>query len=185
MAASAEEAVRNYLLSLRNPAALRNDAEIESLRERLDKSDDDLERLQLRQQILDAEQPPLERYEDAFVTHAKAYADGSGISDKAFAAEGVPPGVLRKAGFRNVGSGRGRNSTRSSGTRKRVSADEVRSSIPRKGTFTIKDVQDSSGASAAVVRRVVQEEVDGGNVKDAGPDPDHRGPGRAPTLYSR
>ena len=185
MAVSAEEAVRRYLTSLRNPAALRNDEEISQLQERLEKSEDDLERLQLRQQIIEAQQPPLEQYEDAFVTHAKAWAEDTGISDKAFAAEGVPAAVLRKAGFRNVGSGRSRSTARSTGTRKRVSADEVRASIPRKGTFTIKDVQDASGASAAVVRRVVQEEVDAGNVKDAGPDPDHRGPGRAPTLYSR
>ena len=185
MAASADQAVRDYLVSLRDPAALRDDSKIQSLQERLDSSDDQLERLQLRQQIIDAEQPSLGTYEDDFVTHAKAWAEKTGVSDKAFVAEGVPAAVLRKAGFRNVGRGRGRASARPTGARKRVSADQVRDSIPSKGVFTIKDVQDASGASAAVVRRVVSEEVVAGNAKEIGPDPNHGGPGRAPTLYQR
>ena len=184
MAVSADQAVRDYLLSLRDPSALRDESAVASLQKRLDESDDQLERLKLRQQIIEADTPALDRYEDAFVTHAKAWADKTGVSDKAFLAEGVPAATLRKAGFRNVGSGRSRTATRSSGTRKRVSADQVRSSIPQ-GTFTVKDVQDSSGASSAVVRRVIQEEVDAGRVSEQGPDPDHNGPGRAPTLYKR
>jgi hypothetical protein len=63
-----------------------------------------------------------------------------------------------------------------------VSSDEVRAAIP-KGTFTVKDLQERSGASAAVVRRVISEEVEAGNVSDEGPDPDHSGPGRAPAIY--
>ncbi len=110
------------------------------------------------------------------------------VSERAFLDEGVPPKVLRKAGFRNVG----RTATKSTGaratgartTRTRVSADQVRAAMP-KGKFTIKDVQDASGASPAVVRRVVDEEVEAGNVTEFGPDPEHSGPGRAPTVYSR
>lgn len=174
------------MVSLRDPSALRDEGELTNLKERLDKSEDELERLQLQQQVIELENPSVERYEDNFVTHAKAWAEKTGVSDKAFLAEGVPAPVLRKAGFRNVGSGRSRASgTRSRSTRSRVSADEVRSSIPRKGSFTIKDVQDASGASPAVVRRVVAEEVEAGNVKESGTDPDHTGPGRAPTLYTR
>jgi hypothetical protein len=185
MAASADQAVRDYLISLRDPSALRDESTVASLQERLDASDDQLERLQLHQQIIDAKEPSLDAYEDGFVTHAKEWAERSGVSDKAFVAEGVPASVLRKAGFRNVGSGRTRGNARAAGTRRRVSADQVRAAIPRKGTFTVTDVQDASGASAAVVRRVVSEEVASGSVKDTGPDPDHGGPGRAPTLYQR
>lgn len=186
MAVSAEQAVREYLVSLRDPAALRDEGELSSLREQLDKSEDELERLQLQQRIIELESPSTQRYEDNFVTHAKAWAEKTGVSDRAFLAEGVPAAVLRKAGFRNVGSGRTRTtSSRGRSTRSRVSADEVRAAIPRKGTFTIKDVQDASGASPAVVRRVVAEEVEAGSISEAGPDPEHSGPGRAPTLYTR
>jgi hypothetical protein len=189
MASTQETAVRNYLLSVRDPSALRDDNAITDLKAKLEQSNDELERLQLRQQLLDIESPSLERYEDAFVEHAKAWADKTGISGDAFAAEGVPAAVLRRAGFRGVAGGRRRGTTRTTpartgGTRSRVSADEVRAAIPT-GTFTVKDLQERSGASAAVVRRIIQEEVDGGRLGVEGPDTDHSGPGRAPTVYKR
>lgn len=189
MASTQETAVRNYLLSVRDPGALRDDDAINDLKSKLEQSNDELERLQLRQQLLDMESPSLDRYEDAFVEHAKAWADKTGISAEAFTAEGVPVAVLRRAGFRGVsGTGRRSSVTRSAttrpATRSRVSADEVRSAIPS-GTFTVKDLQERSGASAAVVRRIIQEEVDAGNLSDQGSDPDHSGPGRAPTVYKR
>lgn len=190
MASTQESAVRNYLLSIRNPGALRDQDAIAALNAKLEQSSDELERLQLRQQLLDSETPSLERYEDAFVEHARAWAERTGISADAFLAEGVQPAVLRRAGFRGVtGGGRRRSGSRSasatrSSTRTRVSADEVRAAIP-KGTFTVKDLQERSGASAAVVRRIIAEEVDAGTVSDEGADPDHSGPGRAPTVYRR
>ena len=185
MAVSAERAVRDYLTSLKNPSALRDEDQLAKLREGLDRSDDELERLQLRQRIIELETPSTDGYENNFVTHAKAWADKTGVSERAFLHEGVPPKVLRKAGFRNVGATKSRTS-RASGrsTRTRVSADQVRAAIP-KGEFTIKDVQDASGASAAVVRRIVGEEVAAGNVTEVGPDPEYRGRGRAPTIYRR
>jgi hypothetical protein len=60
----------------------------------------------------------------------------------------------------------------------------VRAAIPGT-TFTIKSLQERSGASPAVVRKVVAEELDAGNLTDEGADPDHSGPGRAPTLYKK
>jgi hypothetical protein len=181
-----EAAVRNYLLSLKDPSALTDRDQIADLQTKLEQTQDELERLQIRQQLLDIENPPLHKYEEEFITHAKAWADDKGISEDAFLAEGVDPQVLRKAGFR-VGRGtRGRGASARSrgGRRQRVSAEDVRAAIP-KGSFTISRLQDASGASPAVVRRVVQEEVDAGRVQEEGKDPDHRGPGRAPTLYRR
>ncbi len=174
MTAIDETAVRNYLAVLRDPFALRDDDNIEELRRQLDSAEDELQRLQLRQQILDSESPSVERYEDEFVTHAKSWADQHGISSKAFEAEGVPGGVLRKAGFAGA-AGR---------TRSRVTVDEVRAAIP-KGAFTLKRLQELSGASPVVVRKVVQSELASGGITEEGPDPDHRGPGRAPTLHKR
>ena len=179
--ANAETAVRTYLTALRDPASLRDEEMVASLQSQLENSSDELDRLRLRQQLLDLESPSIQRYEDDFVTHAKAWAEETGISPQAFEAEGVPAGVLRKAGL--AASGRGRRGRRS-GTRTRVTVDQVRAAIPR-GTFTIKMLQEVSGASPAVVRKVVQEELAGGRLKDQGPDPDHVGPGRSPTLYKK
>jgi hypothetical protein len=188
MSKKQKRAVRDYLIALRDPAALRDDAAIADLKTKLDRSDDGLQRVQLRQQLLNLERPALEQYEDAFVEHSKAWADQTGISGDAFAAEGVPTDVLRRAGFhvRTTGRRRGRRgaSARVTRTRSRVSADEIRAAIPS-GAFTVKDLQERSGASAAVVRRVIQEQVDAGHLARQGVDPNHTGPGRAPSVYQR
>jgi hypothetical protein len=184
MAASpSEAAVRNYLAALKDPSSLQDSEKIAELESALESSGDELERLRLRQEIIDAQSPPVERYEDEFVTHAKEWADRVGITDRAFLEEGVPPQVLRRAGFRVSGGGRG--GRRGPGrTRSRVTTEEVRAAIPR-GTFTIKRLQDLSGASPAVVRKVVQEEEAAGRLERAGKDPQHVGPGRSPILYNR
>lgn len=181
--ATADDAVRNYLLALREPEALKDDTALQSLNEQLAAEEDPIGRLRLRQQVLEAQQVDPKRYESDFITHARTWADSKGVSHAAFQAEGVPDSVLRKAGFspRRGAAGRRRGG---GGGRTRVSAEEVRTAIP-KDSFTIKDVQDASGASMAVVRRVVQEELEAGNVTAKGSDPEHRGPGRAPTLYHK
>lgn len=187
--AATESAVRDYLRAVKDPSSLRDDSSIAGLRKQLEEADDGLERLRLRQQIADAESPNLQRYEEGFVTHAKAWADEIGIGAKAFAEEGVPNDVLRRAGFSVTGR-RGRGASKSSGSsgrgprRSRVTVDQVRAAIP-KGGFTIKKLQDLSGASPAVVRKVVVEEEGAGRLVKGGADPDHRGPGRAPVLYRR
>lgn len=181
-ASAAESAIRNYLMALKDPASLRDDNAIEQLRARLEASTDELERLQLRQQLFETETPTADGFEDAFATHAKAWAEQHGVTARSFEAEGVAPGVLRRAGFTDVRGGR--RGPRRGRTRTRVTKDEVRSSIPR-GSFTIKGLQERSGASVAVVRDVVSEELKAKRLKDQGTDPDHKGPGRAPTLYKK
>jgi hypothetical protein len=186
--AAAETAVRDYLRALKDPASLRDEDVINDLTKRLEQSDDALERLRLRQQLLDAEAPSVERLEEGFVTHAKAWADGTAISVNAFQAEGVAPDVLRRAGFPVTGARRGRGGRTATvpqrARRSRVTVDEVRSAIPD-GAFTIKTLQEVSGASPAVVRKVVAEEEAAGQLRSEGTDPDHRGPGRAPVLYRK
>jgi hypothetical protein len=189
--AAAESAVRDYLRALKDPSSLRDEDTINDLTKRLEQSDDALERLRLRQQLLDAEAPDVERLEEGFVTHAKAWAEDIPISVNAFLAEGVAPDVLRRAGFPVPGPARRGRAARGGGQavgtrarRSRVTVDEVRGAIPD-GTFTIKTLQEVSGASPAVVRKVVAEEESAGRLRSEGTDPDHRGPGRAPVLYRK
>lgn len=180
----AESAVRNYLTALKNPAALRDDERIAKLQQQLEETQDEVERLHLRQQIRQAQTPPVERYENEFVTHAKRWAEEQGLSAEVFAEEGVSDEVLRRAGFRRGGERRQRSPRRSRG-RTRVSADEVRAAIASKDTFTIKSLEQQTGASVGMIRNVVNEEEEAGRVVREGTDPDHVGPGRAPTLYRR
>lgn len=183
MATAPEAAVRNYLVALKDPSALLDEDRIADLKKRLEESDDQLERLRLRQELDDAQRPSVEHYENEFVTHAKAWADDQGISASAFAAEGVPEGVLRKAGLKRGGRARSAG-RRGPGKTQRVTAEEVRTAIPR-GKFTIKDLQERSGGSIATVRNVVKEAEQSGLIAAEGPDPDHSGPGRSPTVYRR
>jgi hypothetical protein len=181
-----EHAIRNYLTVLNDPAALHT-SDVGELQAEISGTGDPIERLRLRGKIERLKNPDSSKYEDAFVKHAKAWATENGVTAGAFRAEGVPPAVLRKAGFAVRGDGRRKRTRgrRSTATRRtRVNVQQVRKAIPR-GKFTVKDVQEASGASAAVVRRIIQEEIQAGNVTDAGPASDHEGPGRAPTIYQR
>lgn len=181
---TAEDAVRNYLVALNDPGALRDDDRIAELRQELEQTDDPLERVRLRQQLEEAQSPSVDRYEKEFITHARAWAEEHGVGSSALADEGVPDVVLRKAGLRR---GPGRTSRRRDGgvKRPRVSADEVRAAIPARGTFTIRDLQERTGGSIATVRNVIKEAEQNGVIESQGTDPDHQGPGRAPTLYKR
>lgn len=183
---AAEEAVRNYLLVLKDPGALRDEERISELEGQLRSTTDPVERVKLHQQLREVQRPETHHYEEAFVTHAKAWADAHGISVAAFLAEGVATAVLRRAGFSVPGARAGRRTGggRTATGRSRVSAEQVRAALPT-GSFTAKDVQEATGASPAVVRRVIQEETAAGTVVAGGPDPDHQGPGRAPVIYKR
>lgn len=185
---AADQAVRAYLTGLKNPAALRDDDRIKNLNERIVSTDDPVERLRLQQERINAETPSVDGIEDAFITHAKAWADDLSVTADAFIAEGVDPSVLRRAGFRVAGGRGGRKraarSARSSTTR--VSVDEIRSALPAKNsTFTIRNLVDATGASVGSVRKVIAEELEANRLTAVGSDPDHSGPGRAATLYKR
>jgi hypothetical protein len=192
MAATAEQVVRTYLSALRDPDSLRDDDAVAKAEEQLASTDDPIERLRLHEELAKLTKPSLDTVEDDFVVHAKAWADEMGISDQAFAAEGVPADVLRKAGFAVSGGGGGRGGRRSPGggarrqsSGKRVTTEQVVESMPKRTAFTVKQLKEASGASPAVVRKAVTQELEAGRLTDAGPDPEHSGPGRAPTLYKR
>ena len=197
--ATAEESIRSYLLALRDPAALRDEEAIATAREDLDAVDDPIDRLQRREELDALLAPSIHRAEDRFIMHAKAWADEVGVSATAFMAEGVSASVLRRAGFVVVGTGSarapgsGRGSTRSGGRARpspdgrrgrRVTTDEVVGAIPTTA-FTTAQLQELAGASPAVTRKAITRELDAGRLVAEGPDPDHHGPGRAPTLYRR
>lgn len=178
-----------YLAALKDPSALRDEGKVTKLQEDIAATTDPLKRLRLRQQLLDAESPSLSKFEDEFVTHAKTWADDNGISGAVFSAEGIPPGVLRRAGFAVRGGGSGRRPSGAAGSRRRssgrrVTTEQVLAAVP-KSTFTAKQLQETSGASPAVVRKAIQAEIEAGRLARKGTDPDHKGPGRAPSLYAK
>ena len=133
MSRAQETAVRNYMTLLRDPAALRDETAIEQLKTRINEVEDEVERLVLQQELLELEASPADRYVDAFVKHAKAWADSVGVGAEAFAAEGVPDAVLRRAGFSSVDGVRRRGprpQTQATGaSRRRRRAREARALV--------------------------------------------------------
>jgi hypothetical protein len=185
--AVADEAVGRYLRALRDPSSARDEATIQELEQRLATLDDPVERLLARSDLLRATQADASSFEAGFTEHAKTWAEANRVSAEAFTAEGVPADVLRRAGFRVGGRVGGRGGTgrqRSDRRRTRVGVEKIREALP-KGKFTLRQVQEATGASPATVRKVVMEQVAAGKVKELGPDEKHAGPGRAPTLYKR
>jgi hypothetical protein len=123
---AAENAVRDYLTALKDPSSLHDEQYITQLEKELSEWTDRIGRVMLRQQVLDARNPSASSYEEAFVTHAKAWAEAHGITATAFMAEGVPTSVLRRAGFSITpagGSRRQGGQGRSQARRSGVSAD--------------------------------------------------------------
>jgi hypothetical protein len=182
-----EQAVRRYLDSLRNPESLLDKSRVNEIERKLkDNSLDVTQRLKLRDELRTLQDPSSaqEAAKDSFVEHAKAWAKDAGVSADAFREEGVPASVLREAGLLPK---RGRSARRRTGAgSRRVSADTVREKIKNKrSTFTINSIVEETGASVGMVRTVVNEAEKAGEVRRQGTDPDHRGPGRAPTLYRK
>lgn len=189
---TAESAVRNYLLALKEPDSLLDSERINQIEAQLAQEDDVLNRVQLQEELRKAQRADAGDYEDEFVTHAKEWASTQGVSADAFIAEGVDRAVLRRAGMLSArGGGRGGGSRRApsaGGARTRVSREDVEQAVTgrrKNQTFTIKDVQEQSGGSVATVRKVISDLIDNGTITEEGPDPDHSGPGRAPTLYKK
>lgn len=176
-----EDAIRAYLQYLQDPSSIIDADIINEFEGKLAAATDPIERVALRQQLKQARTGDQTAVRDGFVTHAKAWAEDHGVSASAFESEGVPRDVLTEAALAPKRGRRPR--TRSS----RVTAEDVRKALPRKKTqgVTVNSLAAKTGASVGTVRTVVKEEVDAGRLEDAGPDPDHSGPGRAPTIYKK
>ena len=180
---SAEDAVRAYLRFLSDPDAMVDAEAVAEAERAVAAATDPVDKLRAiaqRERVATVDAASLEA---AFVAEAKGWAAAEGVPVRAFGELGVDPGVLRRAGF-EVAGGSARSASPSSPRRSRVSADDVRdAAIGFTELFTVADLEEATGASTGTVRRVIQELTEVGSIRDIGPDPDHTGPGRAPTRY--
>jgi hypothetical protein len=173
----AEQAVRTYLNFLADPSTAVNTEAVEKAQAAYESESDPMKRLTLHAEMQRAKDVDGEAIEAAFVDHAKEYSDRVGISAVSYIeVHGVPRTVLRAAGFKVP---------REKRNTPRVDREQVVEAVPTTGTFTIRQVEEATGASNASVRNVFNELVDSGDLVSAGPDPDHEGKGKAPTLYKR
>lgn len=179
-----DEAVRTYMLSVKNPAALKDEQQLTQLEASLAEEEDPLERVKLQAQLNRAQSVTPEDFEQAFVENAKEWASKNDVPPEAFLAEGVEDDVLVKAGLLAKAQSKPPQARRSA-TRSRVPAEEVRNAIRSQSeSFTTNSIQELTGASAATVRKYIQELLDEKVLVEEGPDSSHQGRGRAPILYA-
>lgn len=185
-----ESAVRSYLLYLDDPSKLIDQRAVEKAEAAAAKATEPMARLRALADLEHAREADGDELREAFVSHAKAYADEQSIPASAFREMGVPSDVLAEAG---LGGGRGRRSgsrgrTASGGTRvraPRVPLEQIKAAAGRLSKrFTLADLGDKAGGgSPATLRKAVDELIAEGRVTKIGPMEGYSGRGRAPTVY--
>ena len=187
---SPEDAVRRYLAWVDDPSSAVDQGAVDKADAAFAAAVDPIDKLLAAAERERARTADAESLTSRFVAHAKAYADGQGIPVEAFRVLGVADEVLGRAGF-EVPVGRGRGPA---GPSRRVPSGPRAPQIPvtqlkavavqMPKRFTLAQLADKAGGgSPATVRKAVEELVSEGRAANLGPDPEHKGPGRAPTLY--
>ena len=187
---SPEEAVRRYLAWVDDPSSAVDQDAVAQAEAAFAAAGDPIAKLHAAAARERARTADAEAITARFVAHAKAYADGEGIPMEAFRVLGVSDDVLGRAGFEiPVGRGRGpaAPARRSIGAPRaaQIPVTQLKAvAVQMPKRFTLSQLADKAGGgSPATVRKAVEELVAEGRAANLGPDPEHRGPGRAPTLY--
>jgi hypothetical protein len=192
-AAEAESAVRRYLAWLDDPASAVDHEAVTRADAAFAAASDPIDRLHAAAARERARAADASAITAAFVRTAFGYAAAEGIPVEAFRALGVPDEVLAEAGFA-VPASRGRRGPAAGGARPRrpagtrapqISAGKIKAvaeQMPKQ--FTLAQLAEAAGGGSPVtVRKAVDELIAEGRAAKLGPDANHAGPGRAPTIY--
>jgi hypothetical protein len=183
-AQDAESAVRNYLLFLQDPSQLIDQGEIERVEAEVHAATDPLDRLRGINRLQQLRAGDSDSYRQAFLTHAKGWAEANGIAPASFAELGVDDATLRAAGLAARGGRRNAGRTRQRSGQGQVRVEQVKAAAARQsGEFTLADLAAASGASPMTIRKAVDEMIGAGEVQRLGPTPNWSQPGRAPILF--
>lgn len=180
----AEDSVRRFLLMLSDPDSLRDEVAVQQLRGKLEGTSDPLERLSLFSAIERAENLDVQGIRSAFHRDARVFAEAHGISASAFAAMGVSRDDLRAAGLLGQSPRAALSSAGPRRAARRSSVDDVAAVVPS-DPFTLRQLEELSGASTLTVKKTVDGLLAAGTLTMLEPDTSHSGPGRAPRRYVR
>lgn len=188
-----ESAVRRYLAWVDDPASAIDEDAVERAEAAFASASDPIDRLHAAAARERAKAADVGSIATDFVAHARSYAEVEGIPVEAFRTLGVADDVLAEAGFA-VPSSRGRrgpvagarHQTRASGPRApQIPVAQIKSVVDQMPKqFTLAQLADKAGGGSPVtVRKAVDELITEGRAAKLGPDTNHSGPGRAPTIY--
>jgi hypothetical protein len=189
---SPEDAVRRYLAWVEDPDSAVDPDAVLAADEAFRKAEDPIAKLHAaaaRERAATADASAIER---DFIAHAKSYAEAHDIPASAFAALGVGPDVLTRAGF--AAGTRGRKPSRPAVRRAagpvtraaQVSVSQIKAAASTMSEpFTLAQLAVAAGGgSPATIRKAVEDLIAQGKVIKLGPASDHVGPGRAPVVYA-
>ena len=187
MSTNSEEAVRNYLAYLADPASLVDQPRIDALNAAVSAEKDTVAKLKLisdrdRAQNVDASAVRLD-----FIIHAAEWTKLNNVTTSAFQEMGVSNDVLSAAGLLGKkGRGKAKASSAPRGTRAPgVRSEGIRAAISAKsGVFTISEVARDTGATVATVTKVVNAMVEAKAIKNLGQAEKTGARGRAPMQFS-
>lgn len=181
-----QAAVRRYLQWLQDPQSLVDVATVDALRAELARTVDPLAQLRLQARIAAESNPDPDAVREGFYRSAAVLAAAEQIPADAFSAMGVPVEDLRRAGLVPAGRGRPRKSRQvKSAASSTAGRQGVLDALAVLGDtfFTVRQLQEVSGASALTVRKTVTELVSAGALAEFDGDEHYAGRGRAPRRY--
>lgn len=181
----ADRAVREAVLLHTDARSLQNENRISELQASIEQETDPVERVKLRAELEKEYKVDEKDIERRFVKYAKRWTNHYGVSVESLRSEGIPPRLLKRAGF-TVRGGAGpekRTSYAGHGNQRVTQADVIEwlNKATTGSRFTLHDLQQHTGCSAGTARSAL--EALGDKIVSEGPDPDHSGPGRAPNVF--
>ncbi len=172
---TADKAVRDYLAFLENPSDFIDQRLVNRLQKQFDKESDPAAKLDLYQEIEAAKRPNGDKVTAAFIKHAKAWAEASGIEGETFfKVYRIDREVLSEAGFE----------IRTGKYKPRVKGAVVREHIANlTEPFTALDIFEATGASEAGARNVIAAMIEEGSVVEMEERGESVNGGKAPAQY--
>jgi hypothetical protein len=187
MSTNSEEAVRNYLAYLADPASIVDQTKIDALTAAVNAEKDTLVKLKLISDRDRAQKVDASAVRGDFIMHAAEWAKVNNVTSSAFQQMGVANDVLAAAGLLGKkGRGKAKASTGLRGTRAPgVRSEGIRAAIAAKpGIFTISEIARETGATVATVTKVVNGMVEERAIKNLGQAAKTGARGRAPVQFS-
>lgn len=177
VALDSDAAVRDYLRFVEDPNQLIDDTRIAELERAVAEAADPLDRLRAVAELERCRRPDESAYRDAFIRHAKLWAEQNNVPASAFTVLGVDDAALEDAGLLPA--------ARSRQHRPRlVRIGDIRAAVTTwTERFTYADVERKVGGSPMTIRKAINQLVDDGTVVRLGPDPDWHGKGQSPHLF--